>query len=111
MSRPKGVWILYGARGGIRTHMSRRTAGFRPAAAAWFRHPGRETIRRSLMRSSHGKRLPFLSDRYETVTVTVSMYTVFDGCCPAGPALGSSTGILAIRLTTPSPFTIRPKIV
>jgi hypothetical protein len=51
------------------------------------------------------ERLPFLSDRYETVTVTVSMYTVFDGCCPAGPALGSATGILAIRLTTPSPFT------
>ena len=51
------------------------------------------------------ERLPFLSDHYETVTVTVSMYTVFDGCCPAGPALGSATGILAIRLTTPSPFT------
>jgi hypothetical protein len=47
--------------------------------------------------------VPF--DHYETVTVTVSMYTVFDGCCPAGPALGSATGILAIRLTTPSPFT------
>jgi hypothetical protein len=51
------------------------------------------------------ERLPLLSDRYEAVTVTVSMYTVFDGCCPARPALGSSTGIVAIRLTTPSPFT------
>src|SRR5512132_2688525 len=29
------------------------------------------------------ERLPFLSDRYEAVTVTLSMYTVWLGCCAA----------------------------
>src|SRR4029453_4337713 len=51
------------------------------------------------------ERLPFLSDRYETATVTLSMYTALLGCCGAEPGLEPNTGIVAIRLTTPSPFT------
>ncbi len=57
------------------------------------------------------ERLPFLSNHYETVTVTESMYTVSLGCCSAVPAPGPNTGIVAIRLATSSPFTILPKIV
>src|SRR2546422_11408385 len=68
-------------------------------------------IHRSLIRPSNWERLRFSAARHDTLMVTVSMYTVSDGCCPARPALGSCTGILAIVLTTSRPFTIRPKIV
>src|SRR5438093_6745807 len=68
-------------------------------------------IHRSLIRPSHCERLRFPAARHDTLMVTVSMYTVSDGCCPVRPALGSCTGILAIVFTTSRPFTIRPKIV